>query len=227
MWCRREGVVVILLLRHGRTEANAGGLLLGRADPELDDEGRRQAVALAAAVRAAVSASSVERVVSSPLVRCQQTAAAVASGLRVPVTVDERWIELDYGELDGMPTALVARETWAAWSADLSWAPEGGESLAALGERVRSACDELAREADGDGVGFGGGAAGGAATGPAFGDVVVVTHVSPIKAAVAWALGVGDEVAWRLFVAPGSMTRIAVSGARRSLHSFNEIAHLG
>jgi hypothetical protein len=53
-----------------------------------------------------------------------------------------------------------------------------------------------------------------------------VTHVSPIKAAVAWALGVGDEVAWRLFVAPASITRIAVSGARRSLHSFNEIAHL-
>jgi len=53
-----------------------------------------------------------------------------------------------------------------------------------------------------------------------------VTHVSPIKAAVAWALGVGDDIAWRLYVAPASITRVAVSGARRSLHSFNETAHL-
>ena len=54
-------------------------------------------------------------------------------------------------------------------------------------------------------------------------DVIVVTHVSPVKAAVAWALGVGDEIAWRSFVAPGSITRI---GARRGvpvLLSFNEM----
>ena len=55
----------------------------------------------------------------------------------MPVDVDERWIELDYGELDGVPLAEVPPATWAAWRADLAWAPEGGESLAALGVRVR------------------------------------------------------------------------------------------
>ena len=57
-------------------------------------------------------------------------------------------------------------------------------------------------------------------------DVVVVSHVSPIKAAVAWALGVGDEVAWRMWVAPASITRIGCRGATPSLRSFNETAHL-
>jgi broad specificity phosphatase PhoE len=57
-------------------------------------------------------------------------------------------------------------------------------------------------------------------------DVVVVTHVSPIKAAVAWALGVGDEVAWRMWVGPASITRIGVADAVPSLRSFNEIGHL-
>ena len=192
---------MIVLVRHGRTAANASGLLLGRADPELDAEGQLQAARLAEAL----SGEQVARVVSSPLVRCRQTAAAVAGALGVPVEVDDRWIELDYGELDGTATASIPPETWAKWMADVAWAPPGGESLARLGERVRVACDELARESD---------------------DVVVVSHVSPIKAAVAWALGVGDEVAWRLFLAPASMTRIAASGSRRSLHAFNQTTHL-
>ena len=46
------------------------------------------------------------------------------------------------------------------------------------------------------------------------GDVVVVSHVSPIKAAVAWALGSGDELAWRLHLSNGSITRVRV-GSRR------------
>jgi broad specificity phosphatase PhoE len=124
----------IVLVRHGRTEANAGGLLLGRADPELDDEGQRQAAALAAAIRGATG-DGVERVISSPLVRCRQTAEIVAAGLAgpVPVSVDERWIELDYGRLEGTPASEVPPDVWAAWRADVAWAPEGVESLAALG----------------------------------------------------------------------------------------------
>ena len=52
--------------------------------------------------------------------------------------------------------------------------------------------------------------------------MVVVSHVSPIKAAIAWALGVGDEVAWRLFVQVASVARIGVGPGGPSLHSFNE-----
>lgn len=205
---------MILLLRHGRTAANAGGLLLGRADPDLDDEGHRQAAALAAALRAENGGNGgrVRRVVSSPLLRCRETAGVVAAALDVPVTVDERWVELDYGELDGVALAAVPADTWARWMADVEWAPEGGESMSELGERVRAACADLAGPDDG--------------VDAMAGDVVVVTHVSPIKAAVAWALGVGDDVAWRLFLAPASITRISVSGTRRALHSFNETAHL-
>ena len=49
-----------------------------------------------------------------------------------------------------------------------------------------------------------------------------MTHVSPIKAAVAWALRVGDLVAWRLFVGDGSVTRIGVERTGLVLRSFNE-----
>jgi broad specificity phosphatase PhoE len=145
--------------------------------------------------------------VSSPLARCRATADVVAGALGVGVEVDERWIELDYGELDGVAMVDVPAATWAAWRADVEWCPPRGESLVALGRRVRAACDELAAVPDHD--------------------VVVVTHVSPLKAAVAWALGVGDEVTWRMYVAPASISTVAVRGGVPSLHSFNEVTHLG
>jgi len=188
---------VLIVVRHGRTEANASGLLLGRRlDPQLDDLGRRQAVALAGALPEA-------RVISSPLARTRETAEALGR----PVEIDERWIELDYGELDGTPLRDVPADVWARWRQDPAWAPPGGESLLELGDRVRDACAAIAAEA-------------------AERDVVVVTHVSPVKAALAWALGVGDEISFRAYVAPASITTIATAGGRPSLHSFNGCAHL-
>jgi broad specificity phosphatase PhoE len=67
---------------------------------------------------------------------------------------------------------------------------------------VREACDELRAACDGD--------------------VAVVTHVSPVKAAVAWALGAPDDVTWRLYVAPGSVTTIGLGGGGTVLRGFNE-----
>jgi broad specificity phosphatase PhoE len=193
----RRGADVLVLVRHGQTEANAAGRLLGRMDIPLSEIGRTQAAALGRAVEPA-------RVISSPLARARETAAAFG----VPVEVDDRWVELDYGELDGTAVTEVPAELWVQWQQDLSFTPVGGESLAALGQRVRDACDDLASDARAR-------------------DVVVVTHVSPIKAAVAWALGTGDEVTWRLFVAVASMTVIGFTPRGPMLRSFNDIHHLG
>jgi len=195
----------LLLVRHGRTAANASGLLLGRLDPVLDHEGERQAEAIGRMV--AEELSDCRRVLTSPLQRCRRTAEAIASSLGMEVEIDERWIELDYGSLDGRPLTDVPAELWAAWRADPGYIPGGGESLIDLGRRVRAAVDELGPSADRD-------------------DVVVVSHVSPIKAAVAHALGVGDEVAWRLFLAPGSITRVSYRGSQPMLTGFNDTAHL-
>jgi broad specificity phosphatase PhoE len=185
---------VLIIVRHGQTAPNAEGVLLGRADPPLTELGRRQAAALAAAL------GRPDRLVSSPLQRARDTAAAFGQ----PVQIDERWIELDYGELDGVASEAVSEQVWDRWRSDPGFAPEGGESLLTLGERVRAACRDLAEEA-------------------AVADIVVVSHVSPIKAAVAWALGTGDEVAWRLYVYDASVTRIRTGPAGAVLVGFNEV----
>lgn len=188
---------MLIIVRHGRTGANAAGELLGRRDPSLDETGLAQAAAVGAAL------AGVDRVVSSPLARTRETAAAIG----VDVAVDDRLIELDYGELEGVPVADVEAETWAAWRADTAWRPPGGESLDDLAARVWPALEELAAPASDH-------------------DIAVVTHVSPIKAAVAWAIGAGIEVQWRCFVQQASISRIATRGGRPSLHTFNETHHL-
>lgn len=185
---------MLLLVRHGETAANVEGLLLGRADPPLTDRGRSQALAVAAALPAPT------RVISSPLQRARDTAAAFDH----PVEVDGRWIELDYGELDGRPASALAVADWQRWRADPAFVPPGGESLSALGDRVHAACADVTDTATG-------------------GVVVVVTHVSPIKAAVAWALGVPDAIAWRMFVEDASVTRIDIGPDGPVLRWFNRL----
>lgn len=197
---------MIIVVRHGRTAANAAGLLLGRSDPELDDVGSLQAQRVAAAL-AGDSTTRVGRVLCSPLRRTIATAAAIGDAVGAGIDVEERVIELDYGDWDGTAVSDVSAADWATWRADLDFAPPRGESLSQLGVRVRSAFDDLAEEAREH-------------------DIVVVTHVSPVKAAVAWALGVGDALAWRMFVSPASISRISTAGPSPSLHVFNDTSHL-
>jgi probable phosphoglycerate mutase len=192
---------VLIIIRHGRTEANANARLLGRLDLPLDELGERQAALLAACLLG--TTTHIDRVVSSPLQRTRQTAAA----LGLPVEIDERFVEVDYGDYDGMPLTDIPPDLWATWRSDPDFTPPGGESLAALQRRVSSALDDLADAARRE-------------------TIVVATHVSPIKASVAWALGVGDEVTWRLFVQPASITRIIVRDTGPVLQSFNETSHL-
>lgn len=186
---------VLYLVRHGRTAANAQGLLQGRLDPPLDPLGRRQAEAVAAMV------GPVDEVISSPLVRAQQTASFFGDD----VTTEPRWIELAYGEYEGVPAGEVPPEVWRSWRTSRDFHTRGGESFGSLDERVRAACDELVdriRSAD----------------------VVVVSHVSPIKAAVAWALGVTTDIMFRCHLSQASLCRIDVGRAGPVLHSFNEQA---
>jgi broad specificity phosphatase PhoE len=189
---------VLFLVRHGRTATNASRLLQGRMDTPLDDVGLRQAGALGSVP----SLAGATRVVSSPLARARDTAAMIGP----PVTTDERWLEIDYGVFDGKPLG-EANDIWAGWDADLEYRPPGGESIADLGRRVRSVCSELWAEA-------------------AEVDVVVVSHVSPIKAAVAWALGVGDEICWRTFLDTASITEIGPGRRGATLRRFNDTGHL-
>lgn len=186
---------MLILVRHGRTAANAAGQLQGRMDQPLDELGAQQAEAVAAYVGA------VDEVISSPLLRARQTAGAFGC----PVQLDERWIEIAYGEYEGIRQNDVPSEVWESWRTDAHFEPHGGESAAAVEARVHHACAEL-RERMGDL------------------DIVVVSHVSPMKAAVAWALGTDFSIAWRTHLSHAGVCRIEMRQRGPVLFSFNERA---
>lgn len=186
---------MLILVRHGRTALNAAGLLQGRIDEPLDDVGRAQAVAVAGHV------GHVDELISSPLVRAVQTAEAFG----VPFQIDDRWIELSYGRFEGMSSDAMSADAWDEWRRNPRYVPEGGESLVDLDERVRSACEAIAERARDQ-------------------NIAIVTHVSPIKSAVAWALGAPIDISWRSHLSQASVCRIEIRSVGPVLTAFNEKA---
>lgn len=189
--------MTIYVCRHGRTEANASGLLLGRANPPLDAVGAVQAAKIASALPAGV------RVFSSPLTRCVETAEAYGAD----VEIIDQLIELDYGDFDLTSMGDIPPETMREWRANPEFAPPNGESLQQLADRVGGFLDSLTERVGEQ-------------------DVALFSHVSPIKASVAWALGVGIDISWRSHVAQASISVIEVSKRGPSLHAFNRVDHL-
>ncbi len=183
---------MLYVVRHGRTEINAAGKLLGRSNPELDQTGRKQAEELANRL------GEVDLVISSPLKRTMETASYISN----TVKTDPRWLELDYGELEGKSIEDIDAKVWKRWRSDVDWAPDGGESLAALSVRVSEACEDIAEISKERAV-------------------VVVTHVSPIKAALAWVLGLDAGVSWKCHVSPGSSMMIKMGEYGPVLQNFN------
>ena len=200
----------LLLLRHGVTEYTPQRRFSGRggADLALTADGRAQAQAAAAAVHAA---GGVDVVIASPLLRTRETAQVVADRLGLDVRVDDDWVECAFGEWDGLTFAEVAQR-WpaemAAWHRSTAAAPPGGEPFDEVARRVRVARDRaLARHPRAK--------------------VLVVTHATPIKQLVRFALGASPDALWRLDSSPASLTTTrwwADGGAQ--LSSYNETGHL-
>ena len=188
---------MLFLVRHGRTLVNAENRLQGRIDHSLDEVGRRQSIEIAGALR------KIDRVISSPLLRATETAAA----FNQKIDVEPRFIELDYGDFDGLLQNEVPEDVWKNWRSDINYRPPNGESLAELNSRVCQVLNEIADEAREQ-------------------NVVVVSHVSPIKAAIAWAVGVEVSSSWRMLLDRGSISRIELSPQGPKLRGFNDTSHL-
>jgi probable phosphomutase (TIGR03848 family) len=100
-------VTTVILLRHGRTTANTGGVLAGwTPGVHLDEAGATQA----AAVGERLAKVPLAAVVSSPLERCTQTSAAVGAGRDLAVQTDDRLGEARYGDWTGRTIEELAKE---------------------------------------------------------------------------------------------------------------------
>ncbi|MFT3887187.1 MAG: MSMEG_4193 family putative phosphomutase [Arachnia sp.] len=173
----------VVLIRHGRSSANADGVLAGRSEGVgLDDVGRRQCEGLRDLLRGV----PVVGAYTSPLQRCRETAALAGFP---DAEVVETLTECDYGAWTGRLLKELAAEP--AWK-DIQARPStvtfpAGESMAGMADRAASAVGELAaRHAEGV--------------------VLVFSHGDPIKAILAHALALPLDEFQRLNVSPAGVS---------------------
>lgn len=198
-------MATVLLLRHGRTTSNTSGVLAGwTPGVALDETGERQVNE----VRKRLEQLPIVRIVSSPLQRCQQTAAAVAAGAPdVAVETDERLGECRYGGWTGRKISeLVTDDLWRTVQDHPSAAvfppsPDfAHESLAQMSSRAVAAVRQLDAEVE-------------AAHGPRA-IWVAVSHGDVIKALLADALGSHLDQFQRIVVGPASVSAVRYTARR-------------
>ena len=201
-------MATVILVRHGRTTANASGVLAGRtAGVRLDQVGREQADRAGARLGVVPLAG----VVSSPLERCRQTAKAIQAHQGDPpaTTLDKSITECDYGDWQGRQLAELAKEDlWKVVQSQPSAAVfPGGESLPAMQARAVASIrrhDAAFEASHGPGAVW-----------------VAVSHGDIIKSILADALGMHLDLFQRINVNPASLSIIRYGTARPEVVATN------
>lgn len=189
-WSRPVGPpTTLILVRHGVTPLTAqkrfsGGL--ASSNPGLSDEGREQ-VRLTAQWLAPAGAR-IDSVIASPVRRTRESAEIVADTLGLPVRTEPGFAEMEFGIWDGLTFAEVEQKFpgqvahWLAREPD--YAPEGGETLNQVRERVVGALGRVLAAHAGQ-------------------TLAVVSHVTPIKTIVSHCLGIGIDGLFSMELLPG------------------------
>jgi probable phosphoglycerate mutase len=199
----------LLLVRHGQTELSVQRRYSGRGEVALTELGERQAKAVAGRVAGLVEAGTP--VVSSPLGRARQTAAAVADAVASPVEVADGLVETDFGAWERLTFEQAAErdpQVHARWLADPSVPAPDGESFDEVHRRVRRVRDELVARIGG-------------------GNVIVVSHVTPIKSLLRMGLDAGPSLLFRLHLDLASLSIVEFyPDGHASVRLVNDTSHL-
>ena len=184
----------LILVRHGLTDWNEQGRLMGRSDIELNARGQAQAEAVAEALRGV----PVRAVVSSPQRRTQQTAEVIARPHQLSVRIEAALAEVWLGRWLGMTWEDLREDPDVArYLADPTCVSDAFEPAVAIHERVVDFVEGLRSDTDGT--------------------TVVVSHGDPLRILLAHYLSMPLASYRRLEVAPGSVSVLrfsAVFGVR-------------
>lgn len=180
----------LILVRHGQTVHTAEFRVSGagfRPEPELDPDGLRQAHQIGRHL--AQQEAPIDEVLASPMLRAQQTVAAMLEQLGAEAAaLAPDWSEAHFGEWEGLAVPEIVERypgDWESMLDDPDRAPPGGESLTQVRQRVLAAWDRQS--------------APGRTT-------LVVTHLTPIRVVLAHALSTPQSAFGRVVALPGSVT---------------------
>ena len=198
----------LILIRHGETDFNRAGRILGHGSQRLNETG----VAQAAAAARAVSSETPFSLYSSTVARAIQTAQVISEAAHVEAVPLKGVEELDSGEFEGLTGRQLRQrfpEVMTRWDHDPgATRMPGGESLLQVQARAWKAVSRVARANPDQ-------------------KVVIVTHNFTIQTIICHALGMPLNNFRRLSVALGSITRMELSDSTADLVSMNETWHLG
>ncbi|QTH59154.1 bifunctional RNase H/acid phosphatase [Corynebacterium hindlerae] len=176
-----------ILIRHGQTEMSVAKQYSGSSNPPLTQTGVEQVEKVAQRL---ANRGGIDAIVCSPLTRARQSADIIAAQLGLPIREIDALRELDFGTWEGRTFAEVMEadpEAHAAFLSDTKASPPEGESVQAVARRVKKAIDALAEE---------------------YGEanIVLVSHVTPIKCVLKQALDVPASVVNKIHLDLASMS---------------------
>ncbi|MFG3496579.1 histidine phosphatase family protein [Streptomyces sp. NPDC047928] len=193
-----------ILVRHGETVWHAENRYAGRTDVPLTPLGHEQAAALGAWA----AGLRLDAVLCSPLSRARLTARPAADALGLPLRVDERLYEVDFGRGDGLTRGEMAEafpDALAAFLRDpVAHHLPGGEDPAAAARRAVACLTDVAAELP-------------------EGRVLVVAHSTLVRLALCELLGIPLARYRQVFPAleNGALTELRLRGGRASLLRLN------
>lgn len=189
-------ITEILIVRHPETEANVDGRFVGRGETPYTDRGVHQVELLVARI----VAFGPQTVWTSPLARAYRVAEPAAAMAAVPLRVDERLLELDFGKAEGMTWSEIEEAGFAFdyRSVETPVAP-GGESRAQINSRSAAFADSL--------VALGG-------------HHVVCTHGGVFRAMLVHLLALSTNDIWAFHIRNGAVAHVTVTDGHGMIEEF-------
>ena len=193
----------IIFLRHGQAKNNTERVLAGRTPGvPLTENGIEQAKKAAEFIEK----MNVAKIYTSPIERAQRTAEIVANHNSIDVVHDERLIELDMGKFTGMKYddifASHGNVFLKFYSGDLELAHNGVETFDMVKKRVLDIVEHVSSQHKDE-------------------NVLLVTHMDPIKAALSTVMDLKPQSLFELIVANASLTVFNEHQGNLSLKAIN------
>ena len=195
----------LILIRHGKVDGDSG-TYYGWSDVSLNDEGIEQSKRITESLKS----FKIDAVFSSDLKRARHLAEMIARAKSLPLTVEKRIREMNFGEWEGHSYAeLLSDERFRRWQDNMATeAAHGGESIPAVLERTKEFIAAL-RERYQDQT------------------IVVVSHYGAIKCILMQLLHIDLSRFWSFHLDLGSISILDCDAKRQQLILFNDICHLG
>jgi len=193
----------IIFLRHGQAKNNIDRVLAGRTvGVPLTEKGIKQAKTIAKFLKP----MKISIVYTSPIERALKTAEIVAKHNSVDCKIDERLIELDMGKFTGIQYDKIFASHGNVflkfYEGQIEIAHNGVETFSQVNKRVQSMVDHVLKEHHDE-------------------NVVLVTHMDPIKSILATIMDLKPQSLFELIIANASLTIFREEGGKLSIKAIN------